>query len=84
MYKIAKDAASHSMANAYIGRKNKKRDMRSLWQIKINAGARENGMPYNKLINSLKNGNVELDRKVLAELAEHEPEVFAKVVEKVK
>lgn len=84
VYKIAKDASDHAMANAYIGRKEKKRDMRQLWQIKINAGARQNGLPYSKFIHALKQKEVELDRKVLADLAEHNPEVFAKIVEKVK
>lgn len=81
VYKIAKDAADHAMANAYVGRKEKKRTMRSLWQIKINAGARQHGIPYNKFIHGLKEKNIELDRKVLADLAENEPEIFQKVVE---
>ncbi|MEX0877825.1 MAG: 50S ribosomal protein L20 [Candidatus Spechtbacterales bacterium] len=84
VYKIAKDASDHAMANAFIGRKQKKRNMRQLWQIKINAASRQNGTTYSKFIHSLKENNVELDRKVLADLAENEPEVFGKVVEKVK
>ncbi|MDX1607961.1 MAG: 50S ribosomal protein L20 [Candidatus Spechtbacterales bacterium] len=83
-YKLAKDANRHAMANAYVGRKQKKRNMRQLWQIKINAAARQNGTTYSKFIHALKQNKVELDRKVLAELAEHEPETFEKVVESVK
>lgn len=84
VYKIAIDAQRHAMANAYIGRKQKKRNMRSLWQIKINAGARENGTSYSKLIHGLKENKIELDRKILAHLAEHEPKTFKKIVEKTK
>ena len=84
VYKIAVDAQRHAMANAYIGRKHKKRDMRALWQIKINAASRQNGVSYSKFIHMLHTNNVRLNRKVLAELAEHEPKVFKKVVEKVK
>ena len=84
VHKLAKDAMRHSMANAYIGRKQKKRKMRALWNIKINAAARENGMPYNKFIHRLKENKVELDRKILADLAENNPEIFKKIVEKVK
>lgn len=84
VHKLAKDAMRHSMANAYVGRKHKKRDMRSLWQIKINAASRENGLPYNKFIHGLKQNKIELDRKILAELAENEPKIFAKIVEKIK
>ncbi|MDX1535693.1 MAG: 50S ribosomal protein L20 [Candidatus Spechtbacterales bacterium] len=84
VHKLAVDAQRHAMANAYVGRKEKKRDMRALWQIKINAAARENGLSYSKFIHALKQNKVELDRKVLAELAEHEPKTFKKVVEKVK
>ena len=83
-YKLAKDANMHAMANAYVGRKQKKRNMRQLWQIKINAAARQNGISYSRFIHALKENQVELDRKVLADLAEHEPETFEKVVESVK
>lgn len=84
VYKIAVDAARHAQANAYVGRKQKKRTSRNLWNIKINAAARQNGTTYSNLINSLKKNKIELDRKILAHLAEHEPEVFKKIVEKTK
>lgn len=83
-YKRAKEATMKAGSNAYKDRKRKKRDFRSLWNIRINAGARENGVSYSKLIDLFKKANVELDRKVLAVLASEKPEVFQKVVEEVK
>ena len=65
---------------AYRDRRNKKRDLRGLWITRINAAARENGTTYGKLIAGLKKANIELDRKVLAELAVNEPKAFATVV----
>jgi len=84
VFKIAKDAMRHAMANSFVGRKQKKRNMRQLWQIKINAAARKNGTTYSKFMHGLKQQSIELDRKVLADIAENEPEVFGKIVEKVK
>lgn len=84
VYKLAIDAHRHAMANAYIGRKHKKRDMRALWQIKINAASRQNGLSYSKFIHKLKQSNIVLNRKILAELAENEPEIFKKIVETAK
>ncbi len=69
---------------SYRDRRNKKRLARNLWNIKINAGVRPLGLNYSKFINLLKNKKVELDRKVLSQIAEHEPEVFKKIVEAVK
>lgn len=83
-YRLAKDALKHALVYAYRDRKRKKRDFRRLWQVKINAGAREHGLTYSKFINGLKKANIELDRKILANLAEHKPEVFKKIIEKVK
>ena len=82
--RAAKEALLHSLPRMFKGRKEKKRDMRALWNVKIGAAARLHGMPYNKLISGLKKANIELDRKVLADLAEHEPMVFAKVAELAK
>ena len=65
----------------FAGRKRKKREFRTLWQIKISAAARENGTSYSKLINALKKKHIELDRKILAELAEFHPDTFKKVLE---
>ncbi len=69
---------------AYRDRRVKKRTFRRLWNIKINAGARANGTTYSKLINALKAANISLDRKVLAQIAEHKPAVFSKIVEATK
>ncbi len=82
--RLAKTASVKAGAYAYRDRRNKKRDFRKLWTIKINAGARALGTTYSKLINGLKAANVELDRKSLAYLAEHKPEAFKKVVETAK
>ena len=78
--RAAKEALLHAWSHAFRGRKEKKRDFRTLWQTKINAGARQNGTTYSRLINDLKTKNINLNRKVLAELAEYEPKTFAEVV----
>jgi len=83
-YKLAKDALRHAWLHAYRDRKRKKRDFRRLWQIKINAACREQGLTYSQFINKLKKAKIELDRKILAQLAENQPEVFKKIVEKIK
>ena len=82
--RAAKEALLHAWTHAFRGRKEKKRVYRGLWNVKINAAVREEGMNYSRLIAALKKKNVALDRKILADLAEHEPEVFKKVVEFVK
>lgn len=82
--KRAKEAVLKAGANAYIDRRNKKRSFRSLWNIRINAAVREFGLSYSKFIAALKAKNIELDRKILAEIAAERPEVFEKIVEKVK
>jgi len=83
LIKIAKTAITKAGAHAYRDRRVKKRTARALWQIKINAAARENNTTYGKLIDSLLKNKVELDRKILADLAENNPEVFTKVVKEV-
>lgn len=80
----AKDALLHAGNYAFAHRKDKKSHNRKLWNIKINAGARELGTTYSKLINSLHKKNILIDRKILADLAEHHPSTFAKVLEAVK
>ncbi len=80
----AKDALLHAGAYAFAHRKDKKSHNRKLWNIKINAGARELGMSYSKMIGALKKKNIELDRKILSNLAEYSPRTFAKVLEAVK
>jgi len=82
--RLATEALLHAWTNAFRGRKEKKRNYRSLWNVKINAAARESGTSYSKLIAALKKQNVKLDRKILADLAQNEPKVFAKVLETVK
>lgn len=83
-YKAAKEAVAHALVNQYIDRKKRKRDFRRLWQIKINAACRENGISYSKFVDLLKKNNIELDRKILANLAENEPETFKKIIEECK
>lgn len=82
--RAAKEALLHAWSHAFQGRKEKKRNFRALWNVKINAAARANGMKYSELVNKLKKANVKLDRKILADLAQNEPRVFAKILEKVK
>jgi large subunit ribosomal protein L20 len=84
LYKFMKEAAEKAGVYAYIGRKRKKRDYRSLWIVRINAAAREHGVSYSVLMNGLKAAGVTLDRKSLAELAAREPAAFAALVEKAK
>ena len=81
-YLQAKEALMHAWTYQYRDRRRKKREFRALWQIKINAAAREAGLSYSKVMNFLKKNNIELDRKVLANLAENNPEVFKAVIEK--
>ncbi len=80
----AKEALLHAGNYSFAHRKDKKSHNRKLWNIKINAGARELGMSYSKLIGALKKNNVMLDRKILSDLAENHPLVFAKILESVK
>lgn len=83
-YKLAKQALMKAWSYAYRDRKARKRDFRELWQIQINAGCRQNGLSYSKFINLLKKNKIELNRKILAQLAKEKPEVFKKIVEEIK
>lgn len=83
-FRLAKQAVIRSLQYAYRDRRNKKRDLRGLWITRINAAARLNGTTYSKLMASLKAKNIELDRKILAELAATEPQTFAAIVSAVK
>tara|TARA_B100000678_G_scaffold285494_1_gene288699 strand:+ start:28 stop:384 length:357 start_codon:yes stop_codon:yes gene_type:complete len=83
-FKVAKQAVEKSMQYAYRDRKVRKRDFRSLWTQRINAGAREHGISYSVFISGLKKLDVTLDRKILAELAMHEPNSFKYLIEKVQ
>ena len=77
----AKEQVTHSMVYAFNDRKDKKGDFRRLWIQRINAGARENGLTYNRFIQGLKEAGIEADRRVLAELATNDPSAFAALVE---
>jgi len=83
-FRLAKQGVIRALQYAYRDRRNRKRDLRALWITRINAAARENGTTYGQLISGLKKANVELDRKVLSELAVKEPAAFAAVVKSVK
>jgi large subunit ribosomal protein L20 len=80
----AKDALLHAGSYAFAHRKDKKSHNRKLWNIKINAGSRELGMSYSKLIGALKKKEIMLDRKIMADLAEHHPETFSRVLQNIK
>jgi len=82
-FRMAKQGVIKALVYAYRDRRTKKRDLRSLWITRINAAARENGTTYGKLIASLKAANVELDRKVLAEIAVSNPQAFTAIVKNV-
>jgi large subunit ribosomal protein L20 len=83
-YRMALERVEKGLQYAYRDRRNKKRDMRKLWIIRINAGARAHGMTYSALINGLGLAGIEIDRKVLAELAIHQPADFGQLVEQAK
>ena len=82
-YRMAKQAVIRALQYAYRDRRNRKRDLRALWITRINAAARENGTTYGKFIANLKASGVELDRKVLSELAVSDPNAFALIVKSV-
>lgn len=82
-FKLAKQAVIRALQYAYRDRRTRKRDLRALWITRINASARLNGTTYGKLISNLKKSGVELDRKVLAELAVNDPVAFKAIVDKV-
>jgi len=84
LYRSAKESVERALNFAYTGRKLKKRDFRSLWIVRIGAAARLNGLNYSQLMHGLKLASIELDRKVLADLAVHQPDSFGKVVEQAK
>ncbi|MGO1384620.1 MAG: 50S ribosomal protein L20 [Arachnia sp.] len=80
LYRKAKEQVLHSMTYSYRDRRNKKRDFRGLWIQRINAAARADGMTYNRFINGLHNAGVEVDRKILADLAVTDPNAFSALV----
>ena len=84
LYRKAKEQVTHSLGYSYRDRRAKKRNFRSLWIQRINAGARINGLTYSRFMNGLKKSAVEVDRKVLADLAMNNPEAFKAIVDSVK
>lgn len=83
-YRVAKQAVMRAMAHAFAGRKQTKREFRRIWIVRINAAARKNDISYSKLISGLKRLNININRKMLAELALNDPNAFAELVKKVK
>ena len=83
-YRYAKEQVEHSLVYAYRDRKNKKRVFRRLWILRINAAARANGLSYNQFIAGCRKAEIELDRKVLADLAVSDPAAFGKIAEQAK
>ena len=84
VFRVAKQAVTKAQQYAYIGRKQKKRQFRSLWIVRINAAARMYGLSYSRLMNGLKKANVELDRKALADIAVHDLAAFGQIAEQAK
>ena len=84
VWTVAKNAIEKGWTYAYRDRRVRKREFRKLWILRINAGAREEGMSYSQLMGKLKEANIELNRKVLADLAMNHPEAFKAVVQKIK
>ena len=84
VFRVAKQAVTKALQYAYIGRKQKKRNFRSLWITRINAAARINGLSYSRFMNGLMKAGITLDRKVLADIAVHDPAGFAALAEKAK
>jgi large subunit ribosomal protein L20 len=83
-FRKAKEQVERSLVYAFRDRKQKKRDFRKLWIVRINAACRLNDISYSRFINGLKKAGIELDRKILADLAMNEPETFAAIVQKAK
>ncbi|PJE51265.1 MAG: 50S ribosomal protein L20 [Candidatus Yanofskybacteria bacterium CG10_big_fil_rev_8_21_14_0_10_36_16] len=83
-YRLAKDALYHAWSHQFNSRRKKKGDFRRLWQVQIGAASRELGMPYNKFINGLKKSSIDIDRKILANLAQKDPAIFQRLIEMSK
>lgn len=84
LFRTANETVIRALRNAYIGRKLKKRDFRKLWIARINAAARMNGMTYSTLMNGLKKAGIEINRKMLSEIAIHDPKGFTNIVDQAK
>ena len=84
LFRTANEAVMKSLVYSYIGRKQRKRDFRQLWIARINAAARMNGISYSRFMNGLKKANIEINRKMLSEIAIADPKAFTSLVEKAK
>ena len=84
VFRVAKQAVTKALQYAYIGRKQKKRQFRALWIVRINAAARQYGLSYSRMMNGLKKAGIELDRKALADIAVHDINAFGAIAEKAK
>jgi len=84
VYRVAKQAVTKALQYAYIGRKQKKRNFRALWIVRINAAARQYGMSYSRLMNGLRKAGITVDRKVLADIAVHDIKAFGALADKAK
>ena len=84
LYKTANESVIRAMRNAYVGRKNKKRDFRSVWIARINAATRLNDLSYSKFMNRIKLAGIDINRKMLSEIAINDPKAFAELVEVAK
>ena len=84
VFRVAKQAVTKALQYAYIGRKQKKRQFRSLWIVRINAAARMHGLSYSRFMNGLLKANITLDRKALADIAIHDPAAFGAIAEQAK
>lgn len=83
-YRKAKEAVIKAQARSFVGRKQKKREFRRLWIIRINAGLKKHGLKYSRFIKKLKDKKIALNRKILAQLAAKEPKIFSEIVKKIK
>lgn len=84
LYRAAKDAVRHALKYAYIHRRTRKREFRRLWIARINAASRSHGVPYSRFMAGLKREGIELNRKILAEIAVHDPAAFSQLVDLAK
>lgn len=84
LYKVAKEAVTHAGQYAFAGRKLRRRQLRQTWIVRLNAGLRSLGITYSKFIPAMKKAHIELDRKILADLAVRQPGIFKRIVDKVK
>jgi|SRR3989344_6588547 len=84
LYKVAKEAVTHAGQYAFAGRRLRRRQLRQTWIVRLNAGLRTLGITYSKFISAMKKARIELDRKILADLAVRQPQVFKQIVDRIK